>query len=169
MSRHLVINSLKVSVAALLLFAVGPAVADSVNGAATSGQAAVTVMNPITVTQTQGLNFGAVTSGAAGTVSIDPIANTRAVSGGVGAVAADVGQPGTFQITGLNNAVIQIVVAPTITGFAGGITGVTSHSALVTQLPGTVTNVSVGGTLTIPANTPPGQYTGSFSVSVSYP
>ncbi len=159
-------------VAAITLLAGSPALAADpvVNGAAATGDAAVTILLALKVVQTQGLDFGAVTSGAAdGTVSIDPAANTRAVTGGVGAVAANVGQPGAFLITGGENAEIVIAIGDTIDGFGAGITGVTRHSALLPRLQGTTQAFLVGGTLTIPAQTPPGQYTGSYTVVVSYP
>ena len=157
------------SVAALALAAVSPALADSVNGASANGTAAVTIFTPITVTQTQGLDFGTITSGAAGDVAIDPASRARSVDGGVGAVAADVGQPGTFAVTGQNNAAINVVVGSQITGFAGGITGVTKVGTLPTVLAGTSASFAVGGSLAIPAKTTAGAYTGSYTVAVNYP
>ena len=56
--------------ALLAVAAASSAMADSVNGASATGTAGVTIFTPITVTQTQGLDFGAITSGASGTVAI---------------------------------------------------------------------------------------------------
>ena len=86
--------------ALLSLAAASSALADSVNGASATGAAGVTVFTPITVAQTQGLDFGAFTSGAAGVVAIDQAS---------------------------------------------------------------------GGALNVPANTPAGAYTGSYTVAVNYP
>ena len=149
--------------------AVTPALADNVNVANATGTAAVTIFTPITVTQTQGLDFGTITSGQAGDVAINPNDGSRHVDGGVGAVAADVGAPGTFQVTGQQNAVINVVVDNAIVGFAGGITGVTKVGTLPTVLNGTTATFAVGGSLSIPAQTKAGQYSGTYNVAVNYP
>ena len=148
---------------------VTPALADSVNGASTNGTAAVTIFTPITVTQSQGLNFGTITSGAAGTVQIDATSSSRKVNGGVGAVAQDPGAAGGFVVTGQANAAINVVVGNSIDGFAGGITGKTQVATLPTALVGTSASFPVGGVLNIPANTPAGQYSGTYTVAVNYP
>ena len=46
--------------ALLSLAAASSALADSVNGASATGTAGVTIFTPITVTQTQGLDFGEI-------------------------------------------------------------------------------------------------------------
>ena len=149
--------------------AVTPALADNVNVANATGTAAVTIFTPITVTQTQGLDFGTITSGVAGDVIINPNDGSRHVDGGVGAVAADVGAPGAFQVTGQQNAVINVVVDNAIVGFAGGITGFTKVGTLPTVLNGTTASFAVGGMLTIPAQTKAGVYSGTYNVAVNYP
>ena len=156
--------------AALAAFAaVSPALADSVNGASATGTAAVTIYTPITVTQTQGLDFGTITSGANGSVAIDPNSGARNVAGGVGAVAANVGKQGTFAVTGQSNAAINVVVGSAITGFSGGITGTTMPSTLPVVLNGQSATFAVGGSLSIPANTQAGAYSGAYTVAVNYP
>jgi hypothetical protein len=92
-----------------------------------------------------------------------------AVDGGVGAVAADVGQPGTFAVTGRSNAAINVVVGQAITGFAGGITGVTKPGDLPTVLNGTTAAFAVGASLAIPASTKAAAYTGTYTVAVNHP
>ena len=155
--------------ALLALAAAAPALADNVNVATTKGTAAVTIFTPITVTETQGLDFGAITSGLAGTVAIDAASGSRAVSGGVGAVAQNVGKPGTFAVTGQKNAAINVAVGATIDGFGAGITGKTQPGVLPVALVGTDASFAVGGVLAIPANTPAGKYLGSYTVAVNYP
>lgn len=155
--------------ALLALAAVTPALADTVNGASTTGTAAVQIFTPVTVTQTQGLDFGAITSGAAGTVAIDPTSGSRKVAGGVGALAVNVGQAAAFSVTGEPNAAINVVVGAPISGFTGGITGTTLVATLPTALTGTSASFPVGGVLDIPSNTPAGKYTGTFTVAVNYP
>ena len=148
--------------------AVSPALADDVNIASTDGTAAVRVFQPITVTQTQGLDFGAITSGAEGKVAMTAD-GVRSAQGGVGLVAQFPGQAGSFDVTGEPNAVINVAVASSIDGFKGGIKGVTVADTLPTALKGNSASFNVGGSLYIPANTPAGSYTGSYKVAVNYP
>ena len=155
--------------ALLSLAAASSALADSVNGASVTGTAGVTIFTPITLAQTQGLDFGAITSGASGSVTIAQANGTRSVSGGVGAIAVNVGKAGAFSVNGQSNAAINVVVGANITGFTGGITGTTLASGLPTVLAGQSATFSVGGTLAIPAATPAGAYTGSYAVAVNYP
>lgn len=157
------------STALLVTTAVSPALADSVNGASTTGTAAVVVLNSITIIQTQSLDFGAVTSGSAGIVQIDATTGSRKVSGGVGAVAEATGQSGAFLVTGTPNAAINIVVGGPITGFGGGITGFTQVATLPTVLNGKTASFPIGGILNIPAKTAAGQYSGTYTVTVNYP
>ncbi len=155
--------------ALLAVAAASSAMADSVNGASATGTAGVTIFTPITVTQTQGLDFGAVTSGQNGTVSIAQASGARTVTGGVGAVAVNVGKAGAFAVNGQSNAAINVVVGSTFTGFGANITGTTLAANLPVVLTGTSATFNVGGTLNIPNNTPAGAYTGSYTVAVNYP
>jgi hypothetical protein len=156
--------------AGLLVLAAGaPAFADSTNGASTNGTASVTVLAPLTLTQTQGLDFGTITSGASsGTVTIDA-AGARTVASGVGSVAADAGQQAIFTVAGDTSNAIDVVVGSNITGFSGGITGTTTSGTLPTALTSGSATFNVGGSLTIPASTTAGAYSGTYTVSVNYP
>jgi hypothetical protein len=153
----------------LALVLASAAAADTTNMRSTDGSAAITISNPITLAKVQGLDFGAVTSGSAGGVAIDPDSGARSVDGGVGAVSANAGKPGVFAITGLPNAVINISVGSEITGFGAGITGVTKVSTLPTVLRDSSASFAVGGYLNIPPLTKPGEYFGTYKVSVNYP
>ena len=147
----------------------GGGASNAANRASATGVGQLTVINAITVTQTQGLDFGAVTSGQAGTVQIAQATGARSVTGGVGAVAANPGQAGAFSVKGQLNAAINVLVGANITGFGGGLTGTTLASGLPSVLTGGAATFSVGGVLSIPANTPAGAYTGSYTVAVNYP
>jgi len=159
-----------ISIGLLLLTASVPAFADSTNGASTSGTASVTVLAPLTLTQTQGLDFGTITSGgSSGTVAIDAT-GARTVASGVGSVAADVGKQAIFTVTGDTNNAINVVVGSSITGFStSGITGTTATGTLPTALSSGSATFDVGGALTIPASTAAGSYSGTYTVSVNYP
>jgi hypothetical protein len=177
---------LAAAAAALTLAAFSPALADGgnddnggnggngsgngrANRATVTGTGQLTVFQPITLTQTQGLDFGAITSGAAGTVAIAQTTGARSVGGGVGALAVNVGKAGAFAVYGQQNAAINVVVGASITGFAGGLTGVTAATGLPTVLTGNTATFNVGGVLNIPANTPAGAYVGAYTVAVNYP
>ena len=56
-----------------------------------------------------------------------------------------------------------------ISGFGGNITGKSQVATLPTALVGTSASFPVGGVLSIPANTPAGQYSGTYTVAVNYP
>ena len=159
--------------AASALFVVAGATAafaDDVNGASATGTAGVTVFTPITVEESQSLDFGAITSGDAGTVAIDQSSGARKVSGGVGAIAVNAGRTGGFDVSGEKDAAINVVVGAEITGFKDtGIAGKTQADNLPVALKGTTASFSVGGVLAIPAKTPAGAYTGEYTVSVNYP
>ena len=102
-------------------------------------------------------------------VAIDQTSGSRTVNGGVGAIAVNVGKAGAFAVTGQSNAAINVVVGANITGFQGGITGTTQAANLPVVLAGTTATFNVGGALNVPANTPAGAYTGSYTVAVNYP
>jgi hypothetical protein len=163
----------RILLAASALLAVGAAssvFADDVNAASATGTAALTVFTPITVEESQGLDFGAITSGDAGTVVIDQASGARKVTGGVGALAVNAGSTGGFDVSGQKDAAINVVVGSDITGFKGsGIAGKTQADSLPVQLKGATASFSVGGMLAIPAKTPAGAYTGSYTVAVNYP
>ena len=170
MQRHL----LAAAAALVTLAAMSPALADDdhrnvTNRATATGTGQLTVFMPITLAQTQGLDFGAITSGASGTVAIAQTTGARTVAGGVGAVAVNPGAVGSFAVHGQLNAAINVVVGANITGFQGGLTGTTVAANLPTVLTANDAVFNVGGVLNIPANTPAGAYTGSYTVAVNYP
>jgi hypothetical protein len=167
---------LAAAAAALTLAAFTPALAEDggsnngkTNRAVATGTGQLTVFMPITLAQTQGLDFGAITSGASGTVAIDQASGARTVAGGVGALAVNPGAVGAFAVHGQLNAAINVVVGANITGFAGGLTGTTVAANLPTVLTANDATFNVGGSLNIPASTPAGVYTGAYTVAVNYP
>jgi hypothetical protein len=170
MKRILLIASALIAVAgASSAFADGGDSSGKTNRATATGTGQLTVFMPITLVQTQGLDFGAITSGQSGTVAIAQAGGARTVTGGVGAVAVNPGAVAAFSVNGQLNAAINVVVGANITGFSGGLTGVTAAVNLPTVLTGNTATFNVGGALTIPANTPAGAYTGSYTVAVNYP
>lgn len=131
----------------------------------------------VTFNNSQPLAFGAFSPGASGgTVTITPDGN-RSVS--VGIVPLTMGfayTPAMFYVRANQGTVLSLLVSPpvTLTGSGGGtlslqVAGSLPASPFVTTLPWPQqTTVLVGGTLTIgaPAANPPGNYTGSFSITL---
>lgn len=140
------------------------------------------IIRPNTLIKTDDLDFGSLTSGATGgTVTVNPVTNARTAGGGVTLVGSSarraefLGTGGIFLITvsgstsvtlarvggGAPSMNATLVRAATTSG--GGI-------ALLgtTLLPSGVQTYYIGGTLTVPANQPAGDYRGTFTLNVNY-
>lgn len=149
-----------------------------------SGTANAAVIRPNTLIKTDDLDFGTLASGAtAGTVTVDPVTGARSATGGVTPVGAG-HQRAVFQgtggflllfVSGSNSATLARAgggAAPmtaTLTRAAttsGG--GIALLGASATLFPSGVQTYYVGGTLTVPANQPPGDYSGTFTLTVNY-
>ena len=150
------------------------------------GTAEVVVVQPLTLVKTGDLDFGRMLSGTTGgTVTINPSTNARTTTGGVTPVGGGA-QRATFQGAARVGLIVTITGSNTATlARAGG--GATPLNATLTRtfgsgvnvvtlpLVGTVTVVAagvqtyyVGGTLTVPANQPAGDYSGTFTLTVNY-
>lgn len=140
------------------------------------------VIRPNTLIKTEDLNFGTLISGATGgTVTVNPVTNARTAGGGVTLVGTTAqravfqGTGGIFLITvsgstsvtlarvggGAPNMTASLVRAASTSG--GGIALLGS-----TLLPSGVQTYYIGGTLTVPANQPAGDYSGTFTLTVNY-
>jgi len=147
-----------------------------------AGTANAAVVRPNTLIKTDDLDFGTMTSGATGgTVSINAVTGTRTTTGGVTPVGAGT-QRAVFQGTG---GILLITVSGdtsvTLTRAGGGAPNMTASLvraastsgggvALLgaTLLPSGVQTYYIGGTLTVPANQPAGDYSGTFTLTVNY-
>ena len=147
-----------------------------------SGTANAAVVRPNTLIKTDDLDFGTLISGATGgSVTIDPVTNARTASGGVTPVGS-AAQRAIFQGTG---GILFITVSGstsvTLTRAGGGAPAMTASLvraastsgggiALLggTLLPSGVQTYYIGGTLTVPANQPEGDYSGTFTLTVNY-
>ena len=146
------------------------------------GTANAAVVRPNTLIKTDDLDFGTLISGSAGgTVTINPVTNGRSATGGATLVGSD-GRRAVFQGTG---GIFLITVSGstsvTLTRAGGGAPGMTASLvraattsgggiALLgaTLLPSGVQTYYIGGTLTVPANQPEGNYSGTFTLTVNY-
>lgn len=140
------------------------------------------VVRPNTLIKTEDLDFGTLLSGpGGGTVTINPLTNARSATGGTTLVGNN-GRRAVFQGTG---GVLLILISGstsvTLTRAGGGAPPMTASLvraastsgggiALLgsTLLPSGVQTYYIGGTMTVPANQPPGDYSGTFTLTVNY-
>jgi hypothetical protein len=129
-----------------------------------------------TTTETGGdLAFGVIIpSGTSGTVTIAPSTSDRTRDGGVVLVASTYGAA-SFNVYGGANTAFTIALPDT-----GSINISSGSNTMKVQRftvypPGAVTldnlgqaTFNIGGTLDVSADQPPGNYTGSFTVTVAY-
>ncbi len=171
------VRALTIAVAAAGAALCGPAFAADMPGTANAA-----VIRPNTLIKTDDLNFGTLISGATGgTVTINPVTNARTSGGGVTPVGS-AAQRAVFQGTG---GILFISVSGstsvTLTRAGGGAAPMTASLvraastsgggiALLggTLLPSGVQTYYIGGTLSVPANQPAGDYSGTFTLTVNY-
>jgi len=130
----------------------------------------------VNITNTMGLAFGSFAAGTGGTVTISP-AGARSRTGGVLLVTS------TFNAASFN--VTRVTGSPnqtyTITLPANGTVTITSGANTMPvnnfvsnpsgsgRLMGGIQVLTVGATLTVAAGKPPGNYSGTFSVTAVFP
>ena len=159
------------ALAATAAFA-SPAYAQTVSATA---EARGTVLQPLTLTRIQHLDFGTVLSSAvAGTVSINADSGARAVTGGVSAVATGPGSRGLFDGAGSVGQTVQLALtSPALLVSGANVITVSSMGVDSAGLTRTVNaagtfQVGVGGTFAIAANQPNGLYTANFTLTAQY-
>jgi hypothetical protein len=140
------------------------------------------ILRPNTLVNVEDLDFGSFLSGPTpGTVTINALTNARSSTGGVTPVGG-LAQRALFQGTG--GAVLIIITGSNsaLARVGGGAPSMTTTLNRARQtaggpvaLPGTAIvfgggfqTYYVGGTLTVPANQPPGDYLGTFTLTVNY-
>lgn len=148
------------------------------------GTTSATVVRPNTLVKTDDLDFGTLISGATGgTVTISPTTGARATSGGVTPVGGGE-QRATFQgtggiilitVTGSNSVSLARAgggAAPMTASLTRAATtsggGIALLGTSATLLPSGVQTYYIGGTLSVPANQPEGDYSGTFTLTVNY-
>lgn len=121
------------------------------------------------------LSFGSFTAGAGGTITVNA-SGGRSKTGSVvlsnqGAVAS----PAQFTVTGTNGATFTTTLpGDGIVQLSDGthtmsVDLFTISPALQNTLSGGTAMISVGATLTVNSGQAPGNYTGSFNITLEYP
>ena len=128
---------------------------------------------PMSVSALQGLNFGVFSPGTGGTVTIDTW-GVRTVSPGIISIGSISYCPAVFEIDAEPGTLVRWMGTENnvLTNGSGGSMTLSipssSNSAVSTvRSYGTLDRIriSIGGTLTVGATTPPGNYTGEFFIS----
>ena len=136
----------------------------------------MTILAPVTIQATQGLEFGAVTKPAnasANTITLDAGSNSVTLSGaGDGARAAGAANAASFSLIG--QAGITYSTTQSLTFAEPGLTRVSVSAPLVGNgafgvipLSG-VQELRFGGAFDVTAATPAQAYTGALTVTVNY-
>ena len=170
-------RTLTIAVATASAALCAPAYAADMNATANAA-----VVRPNTLIKTDDLDFGTLLGGpGGGTVTINPVTNGRSATsgatlvGGGGRRAVFQGTGGIFLITVSGSTSVTLARAgggaPAMTASlvraattSGG--GIALLGA--TLLPRGVQTYFIGGTLTVPANQPAGDYSGTFTLTVNY-
>lgn len=133
----------------------------------------------ITVTSTQAIHFGTfcLTGGSGGTITLG-FDGSRSSSGGIVLLsAAPYAKPAIFEVkicqgrnvsisfasstilTGNNGGTLTLDIGPTEKGSNGSVFTTNSDCNFITP-------IRVGGTLHVPANATPGNYSGNFNITL---
>lgn len=155
------------------------ALAAPVSAQVGTGRAQAYVLEPLSLLNTRGLDFGIITAGpTAGTVTIDPATEARTVTGGVVPLGGSV-SAAEFLGAGAAKSKIAIIKEPrasiTLTR-SGGTETMTVDTFMVEGGNGTSRQLGndgtlrfrVGARLNVGANQAQGTYLGTFNVTVDY-
>lgn len=156
--------------AALVIFTFASVTVNAQNVAEAESEAAATIVTPISIANTVGLNFGNVAAGsAAGTVVLSP-AGVRTESNVILPSIPGTVSAASFTVTGLSGAtyVLTLPTSATITAGSNNMTinAFTDNASEV--LTGGTETFQVGATLNVDADQPAGIYEGTFDVTVDY-
>lgn len=131
----------------------------------------------INLSSTRGLDFGRFVAGTGGTVTVSP-SGVRSRTGGVILLTSPAAGQATFSVSrssngGSNKAVIISLPANGSVRLTSGsssmaVDAFVSSPASLLSIPLTGTTLSVGATLTIGANQPSGNYSGSIPLIVNF-
>lgn len=156
----------------LAVAAVAPANAAPVPATTNAGGKAL-ILIPLTLTKVADLEFGTVIeSSSPGTVTIPADGTARTFTGGVTPVATPVPARAQFAGAGTPGQLVNIFLAPpaNLKDTNGDTIPISMNleSSNITIDSTHAFFVGVGGTITVPANQPDGDYTGVFTVLAQY-
>jgi hypothetical protein len=154
-----------------------PAFAQSVTASATA-EARGLVLQPLTLTRVDDLDFGTVIASAvAGQVTINEDTGARSVSGGVLGVPTAPGQRGLFAGAGTAGQQVDLTLTPPAGNILVSGANFLTVSSMVLDNGNSTTRtidvtgafqVGVGGTFNIAASQPNGLYAADFDLTAEY-
>jgi hypothetical protein len=176
MKTFLRITSLAATVAALALTA-APAQAASLVSATPQAKAKVKILKALTLSQVADLDFGTVVLSGAGAwggevVSVST-AGARTCGGGSNLTCSGASTAAEYNVTGSNNAVVNITVPASvvISNGTANLTVTTSGAPASVTMPNsgnTGVNFNIGGSITLASTTADGFYQGDIVVTADY-
>lgn len=148
--------------------------ANAQDSATEAANASVTLITPISITKTTDLSFGTfVASSTPGTITMTP-AGTVSTAGGVTEISGGDVSAAAFTVAGETGQSFAITLPSTDVVLNSATEGESLTLNTFTSNPtdtgiiGTDGTISVGGTLTVPADSKADTYTGTFNVTVNY-
>lgn len=128
----------------------------------------------LAVNNVQAMSFGKFVAGSGGTVTVS--SGARGASGGILLMPSSTGSGALFSVTGAPNATFAIslpgngnVLLTSTTGHSMAVRDFTSSSRLTGQLgSGGSQTILVGATLSVGNEQAPGNYSGSFDLTMNY-
>lgn len=153
-------------------FAMPAAPALAATGAADSRAIVVT---PLSLVKVDDLDFGTlVPSAASGIVTINAVSGAQSAAGGVSAYGSALAHRAYFVGAGTAGQPVVIVVGPSPVLWDGSgnsmpVLALTLDGPVLRTIPADrVVHIYVGGILSVNANQPPGDYAGTFDMTVNY-
>ncbi len=144
------------------------------NAATATANATATVVTPIAISKNLDMLFGKFIAGTGGSVVLGT-AGSRAATGGVTLFTQGSTQnAASFAVSGAENSTYAITLPASSVSLSDGAAHTMTVGSFVSNPSGTgiltagAQTLLVGGTLTVSSAQAPGNYTGSFSVSVDY-
>ena len=172
------LNICLAALAATAAFA-SPAAAQVVTSTA-QAEARGTILQPLSLSRVQDLDFGTILVdplGAGGSVTIDADNGNRSVAGDVAEVGVNGGQRAIFTGAGPANDTVDLVLAQPAGGLLyrdattslGGVLVLDQGNSTIRTMDAVgAFTVGVGGTFTIANNQPAGVYAADFDVTAIY-
>ena len=167
-------RALPVALLLPIVFLAGHAPATAAPAIAGSDSRAI-VVTPLSLVQVEDLDFGTlVPSALSGVITIDATTGNRTAIGGVTAYGSSLAHRAYFVGAGTEGQLVTIMLgpAPTLSDGSGNSMPVLALTldgpSLRTIPPHRAVHIWVGGILSVNANQEPGEYTGTFTMTVNY-
>lgn len=143
--------------------------APAAHAASATGTATAKILRQITLTNTSALQYATIISGATASTVQVTTAGVRTCNAGL--TCTGTATAANFDVQGTSGAVVGISGDTTVTlngSISGTMTSTLTYSAASLTLGATGGSFQVGGTLSVGANQPAGDYTGTFNVTADY-